>query len=756
MTRYLDRGLVAIIALGLTALLSGGARPPMAWGEDTLNVANFGSNTVTTYPRTSSGDIAPRSTLAGANTHLNGPGGLAWDCRNVEFFISNVGDSSITAHSFFGEKLRVLMGPATALDHPFGIALDMVHGELFVANAGSITVYNRAVKDNSAPLRVLAGPATGLNRPTGVAVDIFNDELVVSNNGNDSVTVYSRTASGNTAPVRTLSGPATGLNSAFGVAVDVRNGELVVSNFDSVTAYSRTASGNTTPLRTLSGPATGLARAAGLLVSAWDNELLVPNLNGNSVTVYSRTASGDTAPVRTLAGPATGISGPSSIAFCTEGLLFTVTNTSSSVSVAGSLPWAVDQANLHPGRDQIDFHIPGPGVHTITVNAPLVLNEDIVVNGNSQRGHPFVGTPGPPQIYVVGTAGVTSLFVLQNDSPQSVIQNLGLYGYTSDALTILSPSTGNWILYNYMGFYDDGVSPVLLNRALYPNTRGIGLRSSFNVILGNTFSGVDNGVVIGEDPTQPWSGTVYKTNSIRGNRIGTNPAGDSAAGFGNTSDGLLLGGGGRENWLGPGNVLSGNGGFGAELLHPSVIGNILFGNMIGLNAAGTAAIPNGRLGVLLANGASGNAIGGPFGGNVISANPFGGVSLGAVVSPPFTGAANGNWVQRNIIGLNISQTGVPGSQQVGVSLSNGSTLNDIEGNVLAGHVFHGAQLYDVVTNSVSNNWIGMSSSGVAQANGGFGVYFHNASNNFATGNAFGVNTLGPFGADGTSCCNATN
>ena len=112
-------------------------------------------------------------------------------------------------------------------------------------------------------------------------------------------------------------------------------------------------------------------------------------------------------------------------------------------------------------------------------------------------------------------------------------------------------------------------------------------------------------------------------------------------------------------------------------------------------------------------------------------------------------------MQYNIIGLNISQSASPGSQEVGLAISDGSTQNAVEGNLPAGNVHHGAQLFDVVTNSVSNNWIGMSTSGAARANGGFGVYFHNASNNFATGNAFGPNALGPLGSDGTSCCNLT-
>jgi hypothetical protein len=444
--------------------------------------------------------------------------------------------------------------------------------------------------------------------------------------------------------------------------------------------------------------------------------------------------------------------GLSAVAIADSGAVtYTVTSTSGSSSTAGSLPWAVQQANNRIGLDFIVFNIPGSGVHVITVGTTLFLNDQVVVDGTSQPGY-----AGSPLIYVRGGSSVTSLFLLQGTSSGSTIQGLGLYDYTSNAVTILNTSTGDWIQNNYIGFYNDGVSPVVLNGSLHALTRGIGLQSNFTTIRGNTISGVDNGITIGEDPAAPWSGINYKTNSMQNNRIGTNPAGTSAAGYGNTSDGIFLGAGGRENFLGPGNVLSGNASSGAELFHSSVIGNVVFGNHIGVDTAGTAAIPNHELGVLLANGANGNAVGGVFGGNVIAANTLGGIAIGTTPCCGFTGAANGNWVQNNIIGLDVNQTGAPGGQQVGISINSGSTRNDVERNVLAGHSQHGAIVANCSTNSVSNNWIGTSSTGAARPNTVFGIYFHTASNNYATGNSYGPNGSGNVGADGGTCCNVLN
>jgi hypothetical protein len=387
-------------------------------------------------------------------------------------------------------------------------------------------------------------------------------------------------------------------------------------------------------------------------------------------------------------------------------------------------------------------------VRVITISTTLFLNDQVVIDGATQPG-----ASGAPLIYVRGDTNVTSLMLLHQNSSVSTIQGLGFYDYTSNAITILPASQGNWIQNNYIGFYWDGVSSPILNSAFSPWTRGIAIQSSFNVLRNNTISGVDNAIAVGEDPGQTWSGVNYKTNAIQYNRIGTNPAGTSAVGFGNTSDGVFLGAGGRENFIGPGNVLSGMASAGVELLHSSVIGNVVFLNMIGVDASGTKAIPNKELGVLLANGANGNAIGGQWGGNVISANNFGGVSLGTTLPPGYTGAANGNWVQNNIIGLDANQGASLGGQQVGISINSGSTLNAVTGNVLSGNTQHGAILGDVVTNSVSSNFIGRTSTGASVPNGAFGIYFLNASYNYAIGNSFGPNPFGNIGSSNTSCCN---
>ena len=419
-----------------------------------------------------------------------------------------------------------------------------------------------------------------------------------------------------------------------------------------------------------------------------------------------------------------------------------VTSTSGSAGTAGSLPWAVQQANNNPGLDFIHFNLSGGGIHVITIADTLYLNDHVVVDGKTQPGY-----SGTPLVYVHGGAGVPSIFLLQLNSDGSTIQGLGIFKYTSNAVTIFSTSNGNWIQDNWMGFYQGQ-----LNSSLFPFTRGIGIQSSFNVIRKNTISGVDNAITMGEDIAGSWSGAVYKSNSIRNNRIGSSPSGQSCTGYGNTSDGVVLGAGARENFIGPNNIIGCNASAGVELIHSTNAGNVIFGNAIGNNWS--AVLPNGELGVLLTNGAQGNAIGGPFGGNVISGNGLGGVALGTDCRPvcAFT-HATGNWVQYNVIGLDHTQNVVLGPQEVGVAVIEGSSHNTIEGNLLAGHTEHGVILADAASNSINENWIGMNRSGVHKTNGAFGIVFVRASHNFAVGNAYGSNALGDVVQAQGSCCN---
>ena len=149
--------------------------------------------------------------------------------------------------------------------------------------------------------------------------------------------------------------------------------------------------------------------------------------------------------------------------------------------------------------------------------------------------------------------------------------------------------------------------------------------SDGNVVNDNLISNMFVGVEVWGDDT-----------TLQGNKIGTDVTGTVglSSGLGMNIEGgddNQIGGTG----VGDGNVVSGNE-FGGIQLESGLDGyaerNVLEGNKIGTNAAGTAALPNGvgfgLPGVSLVN-ANDNVIGGtdPGAANVISANDGDGVNI---------------------------------------------------------------------------------------------------------------------------------
>ena len=106
-------------------------------------------------------------------------------------------------------------------------------------------------------------------------------------------------------------------------------------------------------------------------------------------------------------------------------------------------------------------------------------------------------------------------------------------------------------------------------------------------------------------------GNAATGNSVVGNSIGTDPNG--TADLGNAGSGVVvdnapgntIGG----NAAGDRNIISGNDAFGVLINAAGATGNRVLGNIIGTNAAGTAALPNSLTGVQI-SGSSNNIVGG--------------------------------------------------------------------------------------------------------------------------------------------------
>jgi len=304
-------------------------------------------------------------------------------------------------------------------------------------------------------------------------------------------------------------------------------------------------------------------------------------------------------------------------------------------------------------------------------------------------------------------------------------------------------ATGNFVEGNYIGLNAAGTTTL-------PNAwEGIeiagGARDNYiggtspslrNIISGNGLQGV----LISDAST---TGNV-----VEGNFIGLNPSGNAAmpnsvgVNIISNAQGNLIGGVAP----GAGNVISGNAFQGVSLQDPGTTGNLVQGNWIGINAAGTAAIPNLGAGVGIYAPVQSNIIGGTLPGmrNIISGNGEQGVAIGYA-------GATGNIVEGNYIGLNPSGEAAIPNTWSGVNIYGGAQGNLIGGtvpgaaNLISGNSIQGISFQDSGTsgNLVEGNWIGLDATGAAAIpNAASGVeIFSGAQANIIGGTAPGAGNV---------------
>ena len=199
------------------------------------------------------------------------------------------------------------------------------------------------------------------------------------------------------------------------------------------------------------------------------------------------------------------------------------------------------------------------------------------------------------------------------------------------------------------------------------------------------------------------SGISLKTaggNVIQGNYIGTNAAGSAASA--NAKDGIYVETAGNQiGGPGAGNVISGNGGnAGIELSGNAALGNVIQGNIIGLNAAGSAVVPNTGDGIKIRGGAGSATIGGTAAGtgNVISGNNSSGKA------GIFIDLGSGNTIQGNKIGTDTSGSVARPNGWSGIYLDGGTDNNTIGGTAAgAGNVIAYAGSSGVIVKSDSSS-----------------------------------------------------
>ena len=343
---------------------------------------------------------------------------------------------------------------------------------------------------------------------------------------------------------------------------------------------------------------------------------------------------------------------------------------------------------------------PGPNLPMVTATGNQVLGNFI---GTSYNGTAAIGNV--TGIHLGG--GATSNII---GGTTSATRNI-ISGNNGDGINF-NGANGNTIQGNYLGTNAAG------NAALPNATTNIHLYQSSNNQIGgtaqgagNVISGSFNGNGIMLNMNTPANGPAIASNGnvIQGNFIGTNF--DGTAAIGNKFSGIIFNGA-SNNTIGgtqPGarNVISGNQSNGITMnivyANNTAYGsnnNIVQGNLIGTNAAGTAAFPNN--GGININGSSNNQIGGttPEARNVISGNTNNGVNINLNFvpfgnSPTTVIDATGNTVQGNFIGVKADGTSALPNTVQGVNI--GGSSNTIGGPAAgAGNVIAFNGSYGVV------------------------------------------------------------
>ena len=291
------------------------------------------------------------------------------------------------------------------------------------------------------------------------------------------------------------------------------------------------------------------------------------------------------------------------------------------------------------------------------------------------------------------------------------------------------------------------------------NLIGGDLPADRNVVSGNGLHGVyiltgePEGDAPEDDP--PPGGGPSINNRIAGNYIGTNASG--VVDLGNGLSGVAIEGPGSDsNTVDGRNLLAGNEGNGVALLE-GALQNTVADNLIGVNITGRWPLANALQGVLIENAADSivqdNLISGNAGNGVQIADPPSSIaSTGNLVI--------GNVIGLNILGDKPLPNGAAGVfiQNASSNTVGGAAVaqrNVISGNSGDGVLIQRSPNFTAMNNAVRGNYIGTDPGGSDNGgqnnlgNGGTGVSMFNAQNSLVDGNviganAAGVNISGPF------------
>ncbi|MFM7591199.1 MAG: hypothetical protein ACKO85_05330, partial [Isosphaeraceae bacterium] len=138
---------------------------------------------------------------------------------------------------------------------------------------------------------------------------------------------------------------------------------------------------------------------------------------------------------------------------------FTVTNTGSDPATAGTLAWAITQANIDATPDTINFSISGVTPYQIDLNEALpAITQPVTIDGTTQPGYDpskplpviqvtgkFIGNVDPiPPFYFTPTPNISGFVVRTGNTdinaPATTIKGLAIGHFTGNGIDVVNSS----------------------------------------------------------------------------------------------------------------------------------------------------------------------------------------------------------------------------------------------------------------------------------------------------------------------------
>ncbi len=284
-----------------------------------------------------------------------------------------------------------------------------------------------------------------------------------------------------------------------------------------------------------------------------------------------------------------------------------------------------------------------------------------LISGNNGNGV-LVGGDATATLVAGNTIGASAGGALLGNGGEGVqisgasgntVRDNTVVGSGRNGILVFSGASNNVVAGNFVGTDSAGAAGLgnagngIIVSGADANTVGGTAPGDRNVVCGNGSNGI-----------RIRSGAAG--NIVRGNFVGVGSSG--AAAIGNGDDGIELNDGANGSVIGgkaagSGNVVSGNAANGIRLTDSTTTANIVQGNRIGTDAAGSAALANLANGVLVENGAHDNKIGGAAAGGATTSAVHG--AAGSFVSSGTGNALLSNSIRGNAaLGIDLAPDGV--------------------------------------------------------------------------------------------------